>query len=328
MKKIIVAIIIVILITIGIVFIKKSNKNIDEVLAQFEKHEIDGYYYNDEAWAGYVVSNRTEDGYRYGYVNYKGDVLLEAEFNEIYRVMDIKDKDNVYIIASKNGRYGVSRNGKTMINYEYQYIDYNNRVEGFLLQKSENYGVANIKGKVIIPVENELVEVKGTHIYVSNGETENVYDKDGKKAKIDFNTSFDYTENENYAIKILEKDEEYFYGVVDKNGKELIKPDYVYIEYLFDDYFIVSNKNNRDGILDASGNEILGFNFNIVQKIQNTNLIRTLNNETEETEIYSQNFEKICTMKNANIEKEGNIIKVYNETEEKYFDVNGIEINK
>jgi len=33
-------------------------------------------------------------------------------------------------------------------------------------------------------------------------------------------------------------------------------------------------------------------------------------------------------MKNANIEKEGNIIKVYNETEEKYFDKNGIEINK
>ena len=187
MKKIIVAIIVAILIIIGIVLIKKSNKNIDEVLAQFEKHEIDGYYYNDEAWAGYVVSNRTEDGYRYGYVNYKGDVLLEAEFNEIYRVMDIKDKDNVYIIASKNGRYGVSRNGKTIINYEYQYIDYNNRVEGFLLQKSENYGVANIKGKVIIPVENELVEVKGTHIYVSNGENENVYDKNGKKAQIVLN---------------------------------------------------------------------------------------------------------------------------------------------
>ena len=39
--------------------------------------------------------------------------------------MDIKDKDNVYIIAAKNGRYGVSVNGKTIINYEYQYIDYN-----------------------------------------------------------------------------------------------------------------------------------------------------------------------------------------------------------
>ena len=328
MKKIIVATIVAILIIIGIVLIKKSNKNIDEVLAQFEKHEIDGYYYNDEAWAGYVVSNRTEDGYRYGYVNYKGDVLLETEFNEIYRVMDIKDKDNVYIIASKNGRYGVSRNGKTIINYEYQYIDYNNRVEGFLLQKSENYGVANIKGKVIIPVENELVEVKGTHIYVSNGENENVYDKNGKKAQIDFNTSFDYTENENYIIKVLEKDEEYFYGIVDKNGKELIKADYLYIEYLFEDYFVVSNKENKDEIIDSKGNKILESDFNIIQKIQNTNLIRTLNNETNETEIYSQNFEKICVMKNANIEKEGNTVKIYNEIEEKYFDINGIEINK
>ena len=328
MKKIIVATIVAILIIIGIVLIKKSNKNIDEVLAQFEKHEIDGYYYNDEAWAGYVVSNRTEDGYRYGYVNYKGDVLLETEFNEIYRVMDIKDKDNVYIIASKNGRYGVSRNGKTIINYEYQYIDYNSRVEGFLLQKSENYGVANIKGKVIIPVENELVEVKGTHIYVLNGEKENVYDKEGKKAQIDFNTSFDYTENENYIIKVLEKDEEYFYGIVDKNGKELIKADYLYIEYLFEDYFVVSNKDNKDEIIDSKGNKILESNFNIIQKIQNTNLIRTLNNETNETEIYSQNFERICVMKNANIEKQGNIIKIYNGIEEKYFDINGIEINK
>ena len=95
MKKIIVAIIVVILIITGIVLSKKSNKNIDEVLAQFEKHETDGYYYNNEAWAGYVVFNKTQDGYRYGYVNYKGDILLEAEFNDIYRVMDIKDKDNV-----------------------------------------------------------------------------------------------------------------------------------------------------------------------------------------------------------------------------------------
>lgn len=328
MKKIIIAIIVVMLIVIGSILIKKTNKNIDEILSKFEKHETDGYYYNDEAWAGYIVSNKTEDGYRYGYVNYKGDILLETKFNEIYRVMDIKDKDNIYIIASKNGRYGVSINGKTIINYEYQYIDYNSRIEGFVLQKSENYGVANKKGKIIIPVENELVEVKGTHIYVSNGEKENVYDKEGKKAQIDFNTSYDYTENENYIIKVLEKDEEYFYGIVDKKGNELIKAEYLYIEYLFEDYFIVSTKDNKDKIIDSKGNKILEEDFNIVQRIQNTNLIRTLNNETSETQIYSQNFERICAMKNANIEKEGNTIKISNGIEEKYFDINGIEINK
>lgn len=328
MKKIIITILVTIMIIVGIVLIRKSNKNVDEVLAQFDTHETDGYYYNNEEWAGYIVSNKTKEGYRYGYVDYKGEILLDAEYNQIYRVMDIQEKNKVYIIAAKNGRYGVSVNGKTIINYEYQYIDYNSRIEGFILQKSENYGVASIKGKIIIPVENELVEVKGTHIYVLNGEKENVYDKEGKKAEIDFNTSFEYTENENYAIKILEKDEEYFYGVVDKEGKELIKSEYVYIEYLFDDYFIVSNKDNKDGILDSNENKILEFNFNIVQRIQNTNLIRTLNNETEETEIYSQDFEKICTMKNANVEKDGNTIKIYNETETKYFDQNGIEINK
>lgn len=328
MKKIIIAISIVIIVIIGIALIKKTKKNVGEVLSQFENHETDGYYYNDEAWAGYIVSNKTKEGYRYGYVNYKGEILLDVEYNQIYRVMDIQDKSKIYLIAAKNGRYGVSVNGKTIIKYEYQYIDYNNRIEGFILQKTANYGVANIKGKVIIPVENEQVEVKGAHIYVSNGEEENVYDKNGKKAQIDFNTSFEQTDNENYVIEILEKDEEYFYGVVDKEGKQLIKPEYIYIEYLFDDYFIASNNENKDGILDKNGNAKLEFKFNIIQRIQNTNLIRTLNNETGETEIYSQNFEKICTMKNANIEKEGNTIKIYNDVEEKYLDLNGTEINK
>ena len=32
-------------------------------------------------------------------------------------------------------------------------------------------------------------------------------------------------------------------------------------------------------------------------------------------------------MQNANIEKDGNTIKIYNDTETKYFNINGIEIN-
>ncbi len=330
MKKLVIAILIAIIIIIGIFIIANSNRNISKVLAQFETYESDGYYdnKNNEEAAGYIVSNKTQNGYQYGYVNYKGKILLDVEYDQIYRVMDIEDKNKIYLIAEKNGRYGVNLNGKDIIKYEYQFIEYNNKIEGFILQRTDNYGVANINGKIIIPVENESVEVKGQYIYVSSNQEDKVFDKNGNIKDIDFNTSINPTENENYFIKVTETDEQYFYGVVDKEEKELIKTQYTYIEYLFDNFFIVCDENNKEGIIDTNNNIKLEFNYSLIQKIQDTNLIMTINNETSQTEIYSENFEKICTMKNANIENDGNTIKIYNEVEIKYFDKNGTEINK
>ena len=330
MKKVVIAILVIIILGIGVYLIANQTKDIDEVLAQFESYESDGYYDNKNniQAGGYIVSNKTEDGYKYGYVNYKGKILLDVEYNHVHRVVDIENKDKIYVIAEKDGRYGVSLNGKTIINYEYQFIDYYSKIEGFVLQKSQNYGVANIKGKIIIPVRNEYVEVKGTHIYVLNQEEGKVYDQNGNQEQIDFNTSFNPTANQNYLIKITEEDGKYFYGIVDSEEKELVKAKYTYIEYLFESYFVAANKNGKEGIIDTKDNTKLEFKYNLVQKIQDTNLIRTLNSETDETEIYSQNFEKICIMKNANIEKEENTIKIYNEVETKYFDKNGKEIEK
>ena len=330
MKKIIVAVIVAIIIISGIYLSINPAKDIDNVLANYETYESDGYYdnINDQEADGYIVSNKTEEGYRYGYVNYKGEILLEPEYNHVHRVLETNNKNKVYLIASKDGRYGVTLNGKVIIDYEYQFIDYNSQIEGFILQKTDNYGVASIKGNIIIPVDNELVEVKGKYIYVSNSDENKVYNKNGKEEKIDFYTSINPTENENYFIKIVEVGEHYLYGIVDKDEKEIIKPSYSYIEYLFDDYFIISNKEGKEGIIDSNNSTKLEFDFTLVQKIQNTNIIRTLNNETQETELYSNNFEKICTMKSASIETEGDTIKIYNQAETKYFDKNGIEIRK
>ena len=329
MKKIVIAILVIIIIVIGY-FTIVNHKNIDEVLLQYENHESDGYYdnKNNEEVAGYIVSNKTAKGYRYGYVNYKGKILLDVEYNHIYRIMDIQNKDKVYLIAAKDGRYGATVNEKIIINYEYQFIEYNSLIECFILQKTNSYGVADINGKIIIPVKNEWIDVKGKYIYVTNDEGGKVYDKNGNETKIDFNTSFNPTKNENYSIKIVEDNEQYLYGVVDKNENELIEVNYTYIEYLFENYFIVCNEDGKEGILDTNSNVKLEFEYTLVQKIQDTNLIRTLNSDTNETKIYSQNFEKICKMENANIEKEGETIKVYNTMETKYFDKNGNEINK
>lgn len=330
MKKAIIITIIVLMI-IGIVYlVTNKSKALEQILTEFDSFEKDGYYdnTNGQEAGGYIVSNKTQEGYRYGYVNYKGKILLEPEYNQIYRILDIDNKNKIYLIAAKDGRYGVSLNGKNIIKYEYQFIQYNSQIEGFILQRADSYGVVNTNGKIVIPVENDYIEVKGKYIYVSNDNQNKVYNKNGKEEKIDFDTSLEPTENENYLITIVDKGEHYYYGVKSKEGKELIEPSYIYIEYLFDDYFIASKENGKEGIIDSNNNTKLEFAYTLVQNIQNTNIIRTLNNETNETELYSQNFEKLYVMKNANIEKEGNTIKVYNEEETKYFDSNGKIIEK
>lgn len=330
MKKLMVVVLIIIAIIIGIYFITSQNVKMDKILSKYETYESDGYYDGEtgEEAAGYIVCNTTEEGYRYGYVNYKGKVLLDVQYNQIYRVMDIEDKNKVYLIAMKNGRYGVSVNGKEIVKYEYQFIEYNNKIGAFILQKSNKYGVANINGKIIIPVENEGVEVKGKYIYVSRNSENKVYDKNGNEKNIEFNTSINPTENKKYYIKIVENGEQYLYGVVDEEERELIETKYTYIEYLFENYFVVCDENNKEGIINTDNVIKIEFNYDLIQKIQNTNLIMILNNQTNQTEIYSQKFEKLCTMQNANVENDGSTIKVYNETETKYFNENGIEINK
>ena len=327
MKKIIIAILITIII-IAAYLIINPKQSIDKVLLEFETYETDGFYKNNESAEGYIVANKTEEGYRYGYVNYKGKLLLDAEYNHIHRVMEVEDKDEIYLIAAKNGRYGVNFNGKHIIKCEYQFIEYISEIEGFILQKSDKYGLANIKGEIIIPVQNELVEVKGKYIYVTKEDESKVYDKLGKIQNIDFNTTINPIENEKYYIKTVENDANILYGIVDLNGKDLVKTKYTYIEYLFENYFVACNEQGNEGIIDASDNIKLKFKYNLVQKIQNTNLIRTLNSKTNETEIYNKNIEKICEMTNANIASEGELIKIYNQTETKFFNKNGIEINK
>ena len=67
----------------------------------------------------------------------------------------------------------------------------------------------------------------------------------------------------------------------------------------------------------------IDFNYTLIQRVRNTNVIRTLNIETNETEVYSSKLEKICNMKNATIENKNEEIIIYNKDNEIKLDTNG-----
>lgn len=301
----------------------KGNKIVE---IEYNKIAVDEYYTDENhyKYAGYIVSITTQEGYRYGYLNNKGKEILKAEYNDIVRVTEIQDEENCYLICAKNGKYGIIQNGKQILENEYQSIRYDNTNKVFVIEKSKKYGIANLDGKIIVPVQYNQIDITGIYLYAQNEQGITVYDSKGTQANIDSNVAILNTSNENYKIKINNENGTK-YGVINQEGNQLIEKRYNYIEYLYDNYFIVSNENGKLGILDDKEVIKVETNYDSLQKIQGTDLIQTTFTESKTMQIYSKTMEKICEMQNAIIEVD-DYIKIYNETETKYFSKEGKEL--
>lgn len=302
----------------------KGNKLVE---IKYDEVKADEYYTEEKGYryAGYIVLNKTEEGYRYGYLNAKGKEILKPQYNEILRVTERQEDENTYLICAKNGQYGINKNGETIIENEYQSIQYDSTNQVFIIEKSKKYGIANLEGKLIVPVQYNQIDITGIYFYAQNEQGTTVYNNNGTQANIDANVAILNTSNEKYKIRINNQ-EGTKYGVINKEGKQLIKEDYNYIEYLYDNYFIASDENRKLGILDDKGTIKVEMNHDSLQKIQDTDLIQAMIAQNSVTQIYSTKMEKICEMENATIEVKEQYIKVYNEAEIKYFSKEGKEL--
>ena len=267
---------------LGVVNIKGTTI----VKTEYDNIIGDNYYNesNNYKEAGYIVGQKNENGYKYGYVNNKGELKLKLEYNDIYRITNIDYNQGIYLITSKNGQYGVMTNYANIINNEYQSIEYDNSNNVFIIQRNKKYGVADISGKIIIPVENTNIQSKGEYIYVERNNIKQVYDAKGNKIDLDFNKTIMPTSNENYKIVITSNENGNYYGVIGANDKQVIKSEYIYIEYAYNNYFIVCGQNGKLGVIDSNENTVIELNYDLVQKIQGKNMIQTLSSDTKNLE--------------------------------------------
>lgn len=318
----------------GELLIKKDGKfgviNIkgnELIKNEYDSISVDGYYSPDNGYkyAGYIVSNTTNEGYRYGYLNYKRKLLLKPEYNQLSRFIDINDDENAYILASKNGRYGLLKNEEQLITNEYQSIEYDESNNIFTIELSKKYGVSNLEGKIIVPAEYKQIDITGIYLYARNDQGVTVYNTDGTQANIDTNIAILNTSNEKYRIRIDNKDGTK-YGVIGKNGEQIIEEQYNYIEYLYDNYFIASNRNSKLGIIDDKNNIKVEIENDSLQKIDGTDVVEATIANGNIKRLYSKDMTKICEMSNANIENKNEYIKISNGEEIKYFDKQGKEL--
>lgn len=285
----------------------------------YDKIETDKYYEDENGYRkdGYIVSNKTEQGYRYGYLNLEGKEIIETKYNDLYRILEIESED-IYIICAENGQYGLIKNDKKIIGNEYQSLTYSESSNTITAIKGKKYGVISIDGKTIIPFEYSQIDITGEYIYAKDEKEKiTVFDAKGNKIELDENIAILNIEDTNYKIQIETKNNKTTYSIYE-NEKKLTQKQYTYIQYLFNNYFIASNSNGKLGIIDSKEKIKVEFSYNSIQQIDNTNMIQTINNSSNVTEIYSKEMKKISELKDAILKNKTDYIELYNDNEVKY----------
>ena len=294
------------------------------VKIKYDKVEVDKYYSSDGNYkkAGYIVCNTTNEGYRYGYVNTNGKEIIETKYNDLYRVTDIQSED-IYIIAADNGKYGMFKNNKQIIKNDYQSLVYNSENNLVTALKGKKYGVITLEEKVIVPFQYNQIDATGKYIYATeSNEKVVVFDDQGKESDIGENTAIINVQDTNYEIYIKSTNDSTIYSIYEDLKKKTNKS-YTYIEYLYNDYFIACNSNNKIGIIDSDENIKVDFKYDSMRKIENTTIVEFIDDSTKNSYFYSKDTKQVAQMKNAVVENENNYIKIYNNQDRIYLSTDG-----
>ena len=245
-----------------------NNKGVELIKIKYDYISGDEYYnYNsDNNLSGYIIGEKTVNGYRYGYLKKNQKLLLNTEYSEIIRIGGIKNENtdkNIFILAMKNGQWGLVKNKKKVIDFKYQDINYSGVENLFILTKGIKLGVYTSKGKKVLNTKYDEVVINDNYIYTKKADEEKYYNLKGKE--IDKNSIVeeeqkDDEDNETNKVSdlvnptLVPKEKDGKWGFVNKEGKVII--DYIYDEVTdVNKYgFAGIKKDGKWGSIDEKGN--------------------------------------------------------------------------
>lgn len=288
---------------------------------EYDNVTTDGYYSENTLYqkSGFILKTKTDDGYRYGYANQSGKIILDSIYNSLERINESDDEKNVYLISSVNGRYGLIKNSKQVIENGFMEIEFDRESNLLVLNKGNAKGIANLDGKIIVPIDYDNILIGGTYINAYKENKRLVFDYSGNTIETKFTN---YTKVDgNYAIVI---DENNNYNIVDKNNNKLLKGEYVYIEHFTKDLYIAT-QGNKTGLISSNEKILIPMKYSTMQKIENTNLLQATTSEEGRIDLINENGEVTSGINNATVENNGTYIVMTSENERKYFDLEGKE---
>jgi len=268
----------------------------------------DEYFSEENGYkkSGYIVQQTTEEGYRYGYYDSEGVQVLTEEYNQLSRITQIKSND-IYLIAAKNGQFGVFINNSKIINTQYQEIDYNPDLEIFIVERTGKFGAIKLNGTEILKPEFSELQINGIYIYTIKEGEKQVWDNSGNEVNISFETVIQKTDSE-YFIK----NDAGEYSILDANLKPITKKNYKYLEYAYNNRFIATNEQDKTGIIDAEENVKIYFYYDVIQVLKGKKVIQCIDFVTKFTTFYDKDFDIITEIMNAEIEELEDSFRIYN----------------
>lgn len=265
---------------------------------------------------GYIVSEKTNTGIIYGYINYEGKMLIEPKYELITRCLEYED-DDIYLIFMNNGKKGVIKNKKVIIKPKFQSINYYNVSDIFVVNKGGKYGFYKNNGdEILAPIYTEY-SLAGNYISVKKDDTMMLYDTHGNLVNTNNYKSIIETTNPNFFIAT---DEANHYSIISKDVQ--IQDNYTNIVYAYDNFFVYTTESGKSGVLNVYSGVEIEPEYDYIIVLENARALEARKGNT--VDIYSEKFEKVLTMENAIVEKVSNeYFSIYSDKEKEYIDVKG-----
>ena len=295
-----------------------NNKGTELIKAEYDNIVGDGYYNDEEGYKAscFIVTK----GEYMGYISEFGDTILENEYDSIHRITDLPER---YIIAKRNGQFGLLNNTKIIIGFNYQLLDYDKSSNLIVVKRNKNYGVINIEGNKVLPLEYNDINIEGIYIVATKNGAIEKYTLDGQAVTNDLYSSIQKTNGE-YYISI---DKNYNYGIVDKDMNVIIPNKYEYMDYISDNLIIVRNSSGKYGVIDIKEQNKVSFDYDVMHTIKGTNIIEAMILSTKTLHLYNSDATRIYNEKNASIYEHDNYIEVSTDTSVSYFSNDAKELS-
>ncbi len=265
---------------------------------------------------GYIISEKTNTGIIYGYINYEGKMLIEPKYESITRCLEYED-DDIYLVFMNNGKKGVIKNKKTIIKAKYQSIRYYNIADIFVVNRNGKYGFYKNNGDEILePIYTEY-SLAGNYISVKKDDAMMLYDTHGNLINTNNYKSIIETSNPSYFIAT---DEANHYSIISKDMQ--IENNYTNITYAFDNFFIFTTEDGKSGVLNIYSGVEVEPEYDYIIVLENAKALEA--RKENKVDIYSEKFEKVLTMEDAIVEKVSDkYFSIYSDTEKQYVDNTG-----
>lgn len=265
----------------GEILVKKNNKygviNIKGtqlVSCRYDYVKGDGFVkdgsYKD---GGYIIGNKTKEGYTYGYVDKNEKEILKMDNENVYRVTEI-NSDDAYIVASKNGRYALYKNKENLTDNKYIDIYYNNGTDTFTVQKNKSFGLIDLSGNVLIPEKYQELMVVGIYVKASLDDVDYTFDLNGNEVENSKYASLEETSTGRFYISI---DDNYKYGILDKDKNVVVENEYDYIEEIKSTGLLIATARDNITIYTGSINEVVSVEHAQLERVDNYIKVMTQN---------------------------------------------------